>query len=398
MNNPLEHRVPNISATGLQSGFSIACLDRQEIFALGENWEKLSRNAVEENPYYSPIFMRAALENLEANSDLKALAVYRGETLVGFCPFVVDKWRWLGACSVNRAWINPYSTLTIPLVDRRCPREVVASLLNAMAEHGACRNFWLFDNFNLDGSVGRLFREFFKTENIASEIFDEFDRPVLEQGSTFEQHMRDHVSKNRRKSLKRNHRNLSERGKVEMRSFTAGPELMAAVEDFLTIEASGWKGEQGTALACHRNSRKFARQAFGGSGGKSITRADVLYLDEFPIAVSLSIYTGKTAFTLKSAYDETYRSFSPGLLLEAAIIEDFFESQWVEYLDSAVTTTGHVIQGLWNSSIRVGDLLLCADGRRSSDSFQNFSHIEKLRRMSRQKLKNIVAKYRGEAV
>ena len=246
--------------------------------------------------------------------------------------------------------------------------------------------------------MGRLFGEFFKTENIVSEIFNEFDRPFLGQGSTFDQHMRDHVSKKRRKSLRRNHKNLSERGKVEMRSFTTGPELKAAVEDFLTIEASGWKGEQGTALACNKNSATFARQAFGGVGGKSITRADVLYLDEFPIAVSLSIYTGKTAFTLKCAYDETYRSFGPGLLLEVAIIKDFFESQWVEYLDSAVTTTNHVIQNLWNSSIRVGDLLLCADSSRSFDSFQNFAHMEKLRRLSRQKLKNIVAKYRGDAL
>jgi len=267
-----------------------------------------------------------------------------------------------------------------------------------MGENGAYRNFWLFDNFNLEGAVGTLFADGIKGENLASEIFNEFDRPTLKQGSTFEQHMLDHVSKKRRKSLKRNHRKLSERGRVELRSFTTGPELNAAVEDFLTIEASGWKGQQGTALACNKNSATFARQAFGASGGKSITRADVLYLDEFPIALSLSIYSGKTAFTLKCAYDETYATYSPGLLLELAIIEDFLETGWVERLDSAITTTGHVIQSLWNSSIRVGDLLLCADNSRSFDSFQNFAHMEKLRRLSRLKLKNIVAKYRGDAV
>jgi len=398
MNKPFKYQTQNTSAAQVEHGFSTTCLDRQGIFALSEDWEKLSRNAVEENPYYSPIFMRAALENLEANSDIKALAVYKGQALVGFCPFLIDKWRWLGACPLNRAWINPYSTLTIPLVDHRYPREVVAALLGAMAEHGAYRIFWLFDNFNLDGPVGALFSEFIKTANLTSEILDEFDRPILEQGATFDQHMLDHVSKKRRKTLKRNRNKLSERGKVELRSFTTGPELKAAVEDFLTIEAAGWKGQRGTALACNKNSATFARKAFGGSGGKSITRADVLYLDEFPIAVSLSIYTGKTAFTLKCAYDETYRSYSPGLLLELAIIEDFLETRWVECLDSAVTTTGHVIQNLWNSSIRVGDLLLCADDSRSFDGFQNFAHLEKLRRLSRRKLKNIVAKYRGDAV
>ncbi len=398
MSRQLEHRVQDISAAKPQHGFSMICLDYEAIFALGDEWENLSSNAVEENPYYSRIFMRAAFQNTEKTRDLNALAIYDGTTLVGFCPFIIDKWRWLGACSLNRAWINPYSTLTVPLVDRRYPQEVVTALLSAMGENGAYRNFWLFDNFNLEGAVGTLFADGIKGENLASEIFNEFDRPTLKQGSTFEQHMLDHVSKKRRKSLKRNHRKLSERGRVELRSFTTGPELNAAVEDFLTIEASGWKGQQGTALACNKNSATFARQAFGASGGKSITRADVLYLDEFPIALSLSIYSGKTAFTLKCAYDETYATYSPGLLLELAIIEDFLETGWVERLDSAITTTGHVIQSLWNSSIRVGDLLLCADNSRSFDSFQNFAHMEKLRRLSRLKLKNIVAKYRGDAV
>ena len=396
MNMPLQYRVQNTSAQRLGDGYSVTCLDRKGIFSLGSAWEELSRNTIEENPYYSPTYMRALLENTEINTDIMALAVYREGKLAGFCPFITDKWRWLGAASVNRAWKNPYITLTTPLVERHNPRQTVQALLMAMAGHATAGRFWLFEELNLDGPAGVLIDEVVRKRNLSSCVFDEFDRPTLEQGSTFDQHMLDHVSKKRRRDLKRNRKRLSEKGRVEMRFFTSGPQLEAAVEDFLRIEASGWKGERGTALACNQNLLAFARQAFGTSCGKTITRADVLYLDEQPIAVSLAIYVGKTAFTLKCTYDESYRTYSPGLLLEQDIIEDFLKNHWVERLDSATAAGGHVVQGLWNGSIRVGDLLLCADDSKSPEYFKNYAQIEKLRRLCRQKLKCLVARSRGQ--
>jgi len=391
---PLKQRAQAIQARISEDEFSVVRLYRKGIFALGDEWENLSRNAVEENPYFSSSYMRSVLENIKGHNDIEALTVYKGTRLVGFCPFIIDKWRWLGAAPVNRAWKNDYVTLTIPLVDRDCALEVVQALVAAMGEGGKMGCLWLFEEFNLEGPVGVLFDEVMRTENLSSRIYDEFDRPTLEQGSTFDQHMLDHVSKKRRRDLKRNRKRLSENGKIEMRAFTSGPELEQAVEDFLTIEASGWKGERGTALACDENLKAFAKCAFGEKHGKSITRADVLYLDDTPIAVSLAIYIGKTAFTLKCTYDENYRTYSPGLLLEQDIIENFLETRWVERLDSATAAGGHVVQGLWNSSICVGDLLLCADHGRSPEYFNNFAQIEKLRRLCRQKLKDIVAKTR----
>lgn len=393
---PLKRQTETIRAQQVNNEYCVSSLDRPAIFALGKEWEDLSRNAYEENPYFSPAYMLALLDNLECNNDIKALAVYKNALLVGFLPYIVDKWHWLGAASVNRAWVNPYITLTIPLVARHQAREVVEALITAMNEQGANGSFWLFDNFNLEGPVGRLFAEVLSDRNLPSKTFDEFDRATLEQGSSFDQHMIDHVSKKRRRDLKRNRRRLGELGRLEMRSFTGGAELESAVDDFLTIEASGWKGQRGTALACKENLAAFARRAFGDNQKKPIARADVLYLDDKPIAVSLAIFTGKTAFTLKCTYDENYRTFSPGLLLEQDIIEDFLKTRWVERLDSATAPGGHVVQGLWNNSIRVGSLLLCADSSKCPENFHYYAQIEKLRRLCRQKLKDIVTKSRSE--
>ncbi len=373
---------------------AVVCLDREGVFALGAEWERLSLNALEENAYYCPAFMRPLLQYIERDCDIKALAVYKSGLLIGFLPYVPEKWRWLGASQVNSAWICPFITLTIPLVERDHAWEAVEALIEFMCDDAGRGRFWLFNNLNIEGPVAAIFYGVLNGKNLPSTTFEVFDRPVLDQGTTFDEHMLAHVSKNRRSGLRRNRKRLSEIGQISMRSYTSGPELDAAVEEFMRIEKSGWKGERKTALACSPDTAAFARQAFGSNEGKSITRAEVLYLDEMPVAVSLSISTGRTAFTLKCAYDETYKSHSPGLLLEEDIVRDFLETRWADRLDSATTVAGHAIQSLWNNSTKVGDFLLGADQSMAPGTFGYYVQLEAMRRRCRRILKDVVIKIR----
>ena len=81
-----------------------------------------------------------------------------------------------------------------------------------------------------------------------------------------------------------------------------------------------------------------SRWLLSAEKGNSNCRADVLTLDGVPIAVSLIAIAGRTGFTIKSCYDEAYRSYSAGLLLEVEVIPQFpirklgepvgFRNQW----------------------------------------------------------------------
>ncbi|HKG84609.1 MAG TPA: cellulose biosynthesis protein CelD, partial [Beijerinckiaceae bacterium] len=60
---------------------------------------------------------------------------------------------------------------------------------------------------------------------------------------------RRHLSARRRKGLARRWRRLGGAGRIAVASFTEGQGLRDAVEAFLQLEAQGWKGRRGTALA-----------------------------------------------------------------------------------------------------------------------------------------------------
>jgi CelD/BcsL family acetyltransferase involved in cellulose biosynthesis len=195
-----------------------------------------------------------------------------------------------------------------------------------------------------------------------------------------------HVAPKRRKDLARTWRRLAERGEVQHESHRSGGGLDGAIRAFLDIEAQGWKGGRGTALACDPLTQRFALEAFTGDAAHSICRADVLAVDGKAIAVSLAVIAGKVAYTVKCAYDETYRKYSPGLLLEVEVIRSFLADRWAERLDSAAGD-GHIIGELWPDRIDVGDLVFALSPRFANGRLAILTRTEQWRRNFRETAK-----------
>ena len=365
-------------------------LSQKDLLTLSKAWDELVENALEENAYLCRQYVEALLAHIEDRS-VQAISIWRGETLIALLPFTQSRWHWGGIAKINRAWTTPYSMLSIPLIDKRDADAAMAGLIDAMGNRSTGSDIWLLSEVTIDGPVCKHLMTECEANSRPTAILDVFDRATLNREGTFDQHMKEQVSKKRRKDLVRNRKRLGELGTLSLTNCREGVELDRAVNEFLRIEAAGWKGERGTALDCTEATRAFAKQAFGVHNGSAVTRADMLELDGVTIAVNLSLQTGRTAFTIKCAFDETYRTYSAGLLLEEDMIREFLEGDWADQLDSA-TAPGHLIQGLWNGSTQVADILLAAGQTPLPFSF--YEMLEHYRRKARAFAKDIVVKLR----
>src|SRR5439155_11480658 len=63
------------------------------------------------------------------------------------------------------------------------------------------------------------------------------------------------------KELRRQRHRLAEHGAVRFEVARSPGDVAAALETFLTLEASGWKGQRGTALIQHDGDAAFIRRA-----------------------------------------------------------------------------------------------------------------------------------------
>ena len=60
-----------------------------------------------------------------------------------------------------------------------------------------------------------------------------------------------------------------------------------ALEEFLAMEASGWKGQQGTALLSNKTDAAFVRGAVGGLAERGCASIHSLYLDGKPVSMQI---------------------------------------------------------------------------------------------------------------
>ena len=98
------------------------------------------------------------------------------------------------------------------------------------------------------------------------------------------------------------------------------------LEDGFAVEASGWKGDNGTAIASGAETRQFYTGIARWAASRGWLRLAFLRLDGHPIAFQYGLEDGGTYYFLKGGYDAKYSRFSPGRLLLASLIERAFDN------------------------------------------------------------------------
>jgi hypothetical protein len=99
------------------------------------------------------------------------------------------------------------------------------------------------------------------------------------------------------------------------------------------VEASGWKGTQGTALASNRRTERLYREIAEGFHATGDLRFCWLNVDGRPVAFDLLLVHADRAWLMKTGYDPRARAVAPGLLLHYALIERCFADPQLDALE-----------------------------------------------------------------
>jgi CelD/BcsL family acetyltransferase involved in cellulose biosynthesis len=127
-----------------------------------------------------------------------------------------------------------------------------------------------------------------------------------------------------RQNLRRRRRRLAERGAVQYVIVDGkdAKQLDCALADFFVIEASGWKGRGGTAIAQRPELVGFYTQMARDAARRGALALGFLELGGRRIAAHLSLVHAGRHYLLKLGYDESLHEFSPGQQLTSEMIQD----------------------------------------------------------------------------
>ena len=125
------------------------------------------------------------------------------------------------------------------------------------------------------------------------------------------------LSRSFRQAIRRNRKRLAQSPHVTFTTASTLADLREAYGRFLEVEASGWKGAQGTrtALKCDARFRAFYAQLLEHFGARGECEIHLMWLDNTPIAGQLTLTTDDTTYVLKIGYSQDYAHLSPGNML-----------------------------------------------------------------------------------
>jgi CelD/BcsL family acetyltransferase involved in cellulose biosynthesis len=309
-----------------------------------EAWRRLCDVAIDPNPFYAPEYLAASAAM--DGRDIRCIAVYRDGSrdsdLIGLFPLQrasVFDGALIPALEFYR---NDYVCLTAPLVDRDVPQAVWDCFFDRCV-HSPGEPQVIMSRLHPAGEPGDdALQAVLKARGLAHCTIEAHRRAAIEKPDSFHSAFRK-LSSSRRSDLGRRRRKLRTDGTSEMLSLRAGdPRIPAMVAAFLRIEAEGWKGKSGTAMACNPRTRAFAEAVFS-SGDAEI---NALLFNGQPIVVDCMLRTQGVISTVKTAYDEAFSAYAPGLLACVHTIRQASEREDVTRIDSCAIEN-HVLNDLW---------------------------------------------------
>lgn len=123
----------------------------------------------------------------------------------------------------------------------------------------------------------------------------------------------------RRSDFRRARRRADKHGPVAFEVLSPAPaELPALLDEAWQVEAKGWKGERGSALAHDTGRGAFYRRLSAAAASSGMLRLSFMRIGGKAVAMQLAIEADQRLWLLKIGYDEAYAKCSPGqqLMLE----------------------------------------------------------------------------------
>jgi CelD/BcsL family acetyltransferase involved in cellulose biosynthesis len=263
-------------------------------------WEALAER-LDAPPFLRPDWTSAWMRAFGAG-DLRLVESRRGEELVAVLPMLQRR-------SVLRSPTNWHTPLFGPLgVDSAARSELLASLFAAPETTVALGNF---------GGAGTGAEEVAAAAREAGRLVVQRQlgrSPYIPLEGDFETY-ESTLSRNRRKALRRHRRKLEGEGELEFEVHDGRADLERLLEDLFAVEASGWKGERGTAISSRPETQRFYTEVATWAAERGWLRLAFYRLDGRPIACDLALLQGGVWYTLKAGFDEDLRAFGPGALL-----------------------------------------------------------------------------------
>jgi len=291
------------------------------LIQLYDEWLALMEDIPERCFYHYPDWFHAYFASRdEVDPPISFFAIRRGGKLVAVVPLQIKRRR--KKSETTQLLLPVESQLYMPdcaVTATEDPAQVLAFLLDNIVE-----NFgWTWDRFvvndalensqiaiALERQTGRRLRV--RTTGYCSVVpLKPYDELLQSMKAKY------------RQNLNRSRRMIESLDDSEFSIVTEVDDVIRTFEEFIALEASGWKGGKGrprgdiqrpSAIALNEKKRRFYESIVRAFAARGEVEIFCLRSDRKLIGAEVWLVLGRTCIALKTAYDENFSRLSPGVM------------------------------------------------------------------------------------
>lgn len=315
---------------------------------LAAAWDRLAAEASEPNPFAERWCLQSALHLLDPERQARLVMVRDGGDgpVIGIMPVALaTRYGRLPLRHVS-GWAHPNHFHGAPLVRAGFESLFWSILLGWCDAAPWARTLLHVPRLTENGPLHRALVDVARVRGGDAEVVHREERALLDSDLSPADYWDAAVRAKKRKELRRQATRLAEEGAVRFRRWQRGEAIEPWIDAFLELEACGWKGRAGSALASHSDTQAWFRAILTGAAEAGRLDMRALDLDERPLAMLINFLAPPGGFSFKTAFDEDYARFSPGVLLQQANL-DLLDDPAIAWVDSCAAPGHPMIDSVW---------------------------------------------------
>jgi CelD/BcsL family acetyltransferase involved in cellulose biosynthesis len=320
-------------------------------------WRALAQRAIEPNGYYLPAWELAVSATARDRVGGSALSVCGGTStrLIGLMP-VVSLWQAWKIPLPALVSAHPYGTLCSPLIDRDATFETATRLLQRACEAGA--HALVLRDVALDGAAMASLKEALGRASLKPRVLGSYIRASLDATQDGDRLLHEALGAKKLKELRRQRHRLAEHGAISFEIARKVDDIKPALETFLQLEASGWKGQRGTALIQDAGDATFIRRAVPALAETAQCEIVILRAGATSVAAGIVLRHQDRAFFFKLGIDERFAKYSPGVQLTLELTRHLCADPSIASADSTASADHPMINPIWRGRFVIGDVII----------------------------------------
>jgi CelD/BcsL family acetyltransferase involved in cellulose biosynthesis len=300
----------------------------EAIERLAPEWRRLCMKAANDEPFYRPEWIGAWLQAFHPGRDLIVVTAYVGDRLTGVLPLIEKKGfvhglpvrKLSGAANVHSCRFD---------ILREAGPEGDATVL-AIWQFIRDRSKW--DLIKLpdvpQGGSGELLLEAARKDGFLTGQWETIRSPYIPLTD-----VKGAVFMPRKAQFRRNVRRRLSKAQAQFEVGLRSSKVADTeqLERFYQLERRGWKGREGSAIACSATTRLFYDQIARAAESFGYFSLYLLEFGDQVVAGHFGLIYGGRYYCPKVAYDENYAAYGPGHLIVDAILRECLQNGLREF-------------------------------------------------------------------